>query len=259
MIAPEVESRIQAELDRIEAEEGVRVLYACESGSRAWGFASSDSDYDVRFVYVHAERWYLTIDQRRDTIERPITDDLDLAGWDLPKALGLYRKSNPPLAEWLGSPIVYREQGTCAARLRELLPRYYSPVAAFHHYLSMAEGNHRDYLRGELVKLKKYLYVLRPALACCWIERGLGPVPTEFGRLVEALVDDATVLAAIDDLLARKRAGGELDTAPPIAALSGWIEAELARLRGVQPEPPARADAATLDAVWHAVLDETWS
>ncbi|MBI5835550.1 MAG: nucleotidyltransferase domain-containing protein [Armatimonadetes bacterium] len=258
MIEPLVAERIEAELDRIEAEEGVRILYACESGSRAWGFASTDSDYDVRFVYLRPTAWYLTIDHRRDSLERPITDDLDLAGWDLPKALGLFRKSNPPLGEWLGSPIVYREVGSAAQRLRDLMPAYHSPVGSFHHYLSMATGNYRDYLRGELVKLTKYLYVLRPTLACLWIERGLGPVPTEFGRLTERLIDDPALTAAIDDLLAVKRAGGEMDTAPRVAVISDWLDAQIERLGQVRPPAPPRTDTAALDALWHEVLVETW-
>jgi predicted nucleotidyltransferase len=91
--------RIRTELDRIEEEESVRVLYACESGSRAWGFESEDSDYDVRFIYLRPADWYLTIQKKRDVIEKPIDEDLDISGWDLPKALELFRRSNPPLLE----------------------------------------------------------------------------------------------------------------------------------------------------------------
>lgn len=86
-------------LTDIEGEEDVKIFYACESGSRAWGFPSADSDYDVRFLYRHPEEWYLSVDleEKRDVIERPINDDLDISGWDLRKALKLLRKSNPPL------------------------------------------------------------------------------------------------------------------------------------------------------------------
>ena len=143
----------------IERTEGVRLLYACESGSRAWGFASTDSDYDVRFLYLRPREWYLSIDveRRRDVIERPIDGLLDINGWDLRKALGLFRKSNPPLLEWLHSPIVYLDRHGVAERLRALLEQYYSPTACFHHYYHMAKGNYREYLKGEEVKLKKYL------------------------------------------------------------------------------------------------------
>ncbi len=90
-----MERTIKAGLAEIEAQENVRIVYACESGSRAWGFPSSDSDYDVRFIYLHPLEWYLSIEKRRDVIERPITGVLDVNGWDLRKALQLFRKSNP--------------------------------------------------------------------------------------------------------------------------------------------------------------------
>ena len=112
VIADAVRAEVARRLRQIEAEEGVRIFYACESGSRAWGFPSKDSDYDVRFLYAHPRPWYLSIDveRKRDVIERPITDEIDLGGWDLRKALQLFRKSNPPLLEWLQSPIIYRSK-----------------------------------------------------------------------------------------------------------------------------------------------------
>ena len=112
VIADAVRAEVARRLRQIEAEEGVRIFYACESGSRAWGFPSKDSDYDVRFLYAHPRPWYLSIDveRKRDVIERPITDEIDLGGWDLRKALQLFRKSNPPLLEWLQAPIIYRSK-----------------------------------------------------------------------------------------------------------------------------------------------------
>ena len=122
-------SRILSHLYDIETNEKVRIVYACESGSRAWGFSSADSDYDVRFLYLRPVEWYLSIDVKRDVIERPVQDGLDVSGWDMKKALPLFRKSNPPLLEWLGSPIVYLEQYGAAEGMRGLLPDYYSPAA----------------------------------------------------------------------------------------------------------------------------------
>ncbi len=145
-----MEQEIRSQLENIEAEEGVRILFACESGSRAWGFPSADSDYDVRFLYLHPPEWYLSIDleKKRDVIERPINEQIDLSGWDLRKALGLLRKSNPPLLEWLGSPIIYWEKYSVAQQMRALTSTYYSPKACMYHYLHMARGNYREYLRG---------------------------------------------------------------------------------------------------------------
>ena len=189
-IDPLVINRIRDELLRIEREEDVTVLYACESGSRAWGFESEDSDYDVRFIYLRRTEWYLTIRNKRDVIEKPIDDELDISGWDLTKALQLLRKSNPPLLEWLTSPIVYTETSSFTERIRERMADYYSPISCMYHYLHMAENNFRKYLKEDEVWTKKYFYVLRPVLACNWIERGLGVVPMEFERLVDRLVDN---------------------------------------------------------------------
>jgi len=127
----DVKQQIETELQRIEQEEGVKIIYACESGSRAWGFPSKDSDYDVRFIYIRPVEWYLSIFEKRDVIERPIISDmLDINGWDLKKALNLFRKSNPPLLEWLQSPIVYLEKGSVAEHIRRLSPLTFSRARA---------------------------------------------------------------------------------------------------------------------------------
>lgn len=256
-IPDDVRREIDRRLDAIERERAVTILYACESGSRAWGFASTDSDYDVRFLYVHPRDHYLSIDiaTARDVIELPIDGVYDIGGWDLPKALRLFAKSNPPLNEWLGSPIVYREQGPVAARLRDLAPTAYSPRAQRHHYLSMARNNDREFLRGATVRWKKYLYVLRPLLAVRWLEAGLGPVPTPFAALVERTVDDTDVRRAIDALVARKVAGREADVGPRDDTLSAFITAELARADAPPDLPVARPDRAALDALFRTALD----
>ena len=126
MISPEIFTSIQKSLTTIEQTERVQVLYACESGSRAWVFASSDSDYDVRFIYVHPRDHYLSVFANRDVIEQKITDDLDVSGWDLQKTLGLLSKSNPPLLEWLKSPIVYQQDAEFATAFRSLLRSFTS-------------------------------------------------------------------------------------------------------------------------------------
>ncbi|HSL85003.1 MAG TPA: nucleotidyltransferase domain-containing protein [Thermoanaerobaculia bacterium] len=251
-----MQERITEALDAIEHENSVRVLYACESGSRAWGFESVDSDFDVRFLYLRPTRWYLSIRPGRDVIERPVDEGLDVSGWDLQKALGLLGKSNPPLLEWLQSPIVYREVESATRRLRGLIPEYYSPVSCFHHYLHMAEGNYRKYLRGDEVWVKKYFYVLRPVLACQWIERGLGVVPTEFSRLVDRLLEEPGLRRDIEALLRAKRNGQELDRGPRIDSISEFLERELERLAEVRPERPEKQDSKALDRAFVAILSE---
>lgn len=244
----EVFQRVSHALAQVEAERNVRVLFACESGSRAWGFASRDSDYDVRFLYVHRRDWYLSVEDRRDVIEQPIADDLDVSGWELRKALRLLRKSNPPLLEWLKSPVVYRHDPVFAAEFGALATEFYSPRRCFAHYLHMAFGNWRDYLRGRVeVSLKKYLYVFRPLLACRWIERQLGQVPMLFAQLVEGVLDEADVRTALAELVARKQAGEELAFAPPVEALTRFIEAELPRLEALNEPDDAAGEVEELN------------
>ncbi len=238
---------IHSALDRIERAHGVHVLLAVESGSRAWGFASRDSDYDVRFIYAHAPEWYLSVDEHRDVIEVPISDELDLTGWDLRKALKLLRKSNPSLLEWIKSPVVYRADPAFALVFGLLASEFSSPARLFHHYLRMARGNFRDTLRKDDVRLKKYLYVLRPLLACRWIERGLGPVPMRFQTLTDTVLEDANLRFHVAVLVARKRAGEEFDLGRRIPALHNFIETELARLEQIIPAEPTQPDSEKLN------------
>jgi predicted nucleotidyltransferase len=231
MIDQAIRSLICERLDSIEREENVRILYACESGSRAWGFESTDSDYDVRFIYAHDLNWYLSYDVERcrDVIEKPIDADIDIGGWDLRKTLALMAKSNPPLLEWLVSPIVYRDLFQTGERLRQLLRFCYSPKACAHHYLHMARNNFRQFFAAEEVKQKKYFYVLRPILAVEWIHQDLGPVPMEFETLVSRLVPDGRLKDEIYALLALKREGAEMGLAPRNELICDFMQSELER------------------------------
>jgi predicted nucleotidyltransferase len=253
--------RVDDMLNSVEAEEDVIVLLAVESGSRAWGFASTDSDYDVRFVYVHRPEWYLSVDleARRDVIERPLRDEIDLSGWDIRKTLKLFSKSNPPLLEWLQCSLIYRERHTLADRLRTMLPTFYSPQASYFHYLHMAQGNVREYLKGDVVWRKKYFYVLRPLLAMRWIDQDRGPVPIEFAKLVEATVSDPGVRDAIAALIEAKKSGAELDRGPRIPALSDFIRDEMARHEQSASDRrhPERAGD-ELNELFRRTLREVW-
>jgi len=229
-IDPAIRAEILRRLAAAEVEHGVRILYAVESGSRAWGFASPDSDYDVRFLYVRPADWYLSFDieYRRDVIEYPIVDDIDCSGWDIRKALYLYTRSNGALLEWLLGPIRYREHGDFAAGLRALAPEATNPLALCYHYSHMARRNAREYLDGAQVRLKKYFYVLRPLLAIRYLEAGLGPPPVRFGDLVDAVAPPG-LRPDIAALLQRKRQTGELGTGDPIPSINAFIAAELDR------------------------------
>ncbi|MCY9517568.1 nucleotidyltransferase domain-containing protein [Paenibacillus apiarius] len=260
----DIKQTIWQELRQIERQEDVCIVYACESGSRAWGFPSQDSDYDVRFLYVRPVDWYLSIFERRDVIERPISNQLDINGWDLLKALRLFRKSNPPLLEWLQSPIQYEETHSVAEQIRSLSPLAFSPRSCMYHYLNMAKGNYREYLQGEQVKIKKYFYVLRPILACGWIEKHNAMPPMEFGVLVRELLPDGSDLReAVDQLLARKMSGEELDCESRIQSINEFIEDRIdyygrAAVNLKSMEGRQRQDRA-LDELFRAALREVWA
>lgn len=222
-------ARVCAQLRAIEQRYNVRVLYACESGSRGWGFASPDSDYDVRFLYVHRPEWYLRVESQRDVIELPIDDELDVCGWEWRKALGLLKGANPTLIEWLDSPVVYQEDETVLAELRALIPAWFSPLRARWHYYSMARKNFRGYLQGETVRLKKYFYVLRPLLAARWVEAGKGVPPMRFAELLAGSELCAPLRAEIDALLEIKQRAGEAEYGPKRPLLHAFLQNELVR------------------------------
>lgn len=254
-----MEEVIYSKLNAIEDSNHVRIFYACESGSRAWGFPSTDSDYDVRFLYIHPPEWYLTIENKRDVIEIPITDTLDITGWDIVKVLRLFRKSNPPLLEWLGSPIQYLDKFGVADNIRKLLPKYYSPYSCIYHYLHMAQGNYRDYLKGEQVWHKKYFYVLRPLLAIRWIEQDLGVAPVAFSELVDKIITSSILRIEIENLIAAKLQGNELDYGPRNAAISDFIESELLRLEQYRAEHKSDVPPISpLDDLFRKALSDVW-
>jgi len=253
-IDPTVRERIIAEIDAIERAHGVQVLYACESGSRGWGFASPDSDYDVRFLYVHPLDWYLRVEPQRDVIEKPIDDELDVSGWELRKALQLLHRSNPTLLEWLNSPVVYRQDAHIMSDLRGLAPSFFYPIKGRHHYLSMAKKNFRGYLQDETVRYKKYLYVLRPLLAVRWIDAGKGMPPMRFAELVAGTVDDHALLSEIDELLAIKMRAGEAEYGPRRPAIHAFIEAMLAEADHDPQYKQPQGDPADLDRFLHRVV-----
>lgn len=243
-----VRAQIMEGLQALERQHDVKVLFACESGSRGWGFASPDSDYDVRFIYVNQPAWYLSVDPRRDVIELPISGDLDINGWDLRKALQLLKRSNPTLLEWLRSPIVYMEDVATMARLRDLAETGFSSLRGYHHYVSMAKKNFREHLKGEVVRYKKYLYVLRPLLAARWIREGRGVPPMRFAELAQATLQDDTLLDELNRLLEIKMRAREAATSPRWPVIHAFIESELqlAQAHKVENDPPP--DTSGLDA-----------
>lgn len=255
-IEDQVRQRVQTELDAIEQKHKIKIVYACESGSRGWGFASPDSDYDVRFIYVHQLPWYLSVHAQRDVIELPIDDELDISGWELRKTLQLFRGSNPTLFEWLNSPIVYREEKQICDRLRALTTGFYHTAKGRWHYLGMAKTNFRGYLKGEQVRLKKYLYVLRPILAIQWIDAGRGIPPMRFADLAQAMITDAALKEEINALLKIKMTSGEAQYGAPFPRIQAFMEDFFAaqEIPDNYRHLPLEGDTAMLDSLLYQTV-----
>lgn len=235
--------------------EDVRVLYACESGSRAWGFADPGSDYDVRFLYLRPLPYYLSVFPKADNLQLRKEGDLDLAGWDLKKALGLMHGGNPALNEWLGSPVVYWNEPGFVESFRALAARFYRPTPTAYHYYHMARGNYEKYLTALGVPLKKYLYVLRPVLAVLWVEANLGPVPTAFSDLLAGLPLADDVKAECQALVARKVSGEPMGVGPRNVMLDAFLAFYLTRWgEGKFAYAPQAGDEKELDAFFQAKL-----
>ncbi len=178
-----MKEKILQKLKEIEKEKNIKILFAVESGSRAWGFASPDSDYDIRFIYKHEPDYYLSLWEKPDVIEFMTHDDLDGSGWDIAKALKLLAKSNAPLIEWLFSPVIYYQDATFIQQMQALAKDCFSPIATLHHYLGTTK-KFMDVCEAPEVKLKSYFYALRTALAGKWIiEKNTFP-PVDFLELL---------------------------------------------------------------------------
>ena len=207
----ETEKYIYQCLQQIEKENDVRILLAVESGSRAWGFASKDSDWDVRYVYVHRPEWYFHIEEQRDVIENMFENDIDAVGWDLKKSLSQLKRSNPAFMEWIKSPIIYKSDTRFMDDLNELIPKCYNPIKAMYHYQKIYIKHDERYLQKQGYPMKRFLYYLRGVLACQWIERYKSIPPVRFNELYEEIVSDQEIRQEIDKLIEYKTTSKEMD------------------------------------------------
>ena len=257
-ISKEMHDNIYAKLRGIETDNDVRILFAIESGSRAWGFPSPDSDYDVRFVYARRPDWYLSITPGRDVIELPLDKVYDINGWDLKKALGLLLKPNPVMLEWLSSPIHYMwDEGSCDKLLKFSNSIAHGP-ACLHHYLHLGGRQFDTYIDGkEQVNLKKYFYIVRPAMAVRWIRLNPDKVPPmNFFDLMDGIDLDENLKQALDALLLAKSKSKEVGLAPRVAIIDEFITTEFDWARGtakstraVRKDRTAEADALFRDII----------
>lgn len=231
-IDPAVRREIEQRLDAVEATNDVRVVMAVESGSRAWGFPSPDSDYDVRFLYVRPRDWYLSMVPGRDVIEQPIVDEIDLNGWDVRKALGLLLKSNAVVSEWMRSPIRYRADDPFIGKLAGLADALLDPRALAHHYANLGRAASDRWLdRADDVPVKKYFYALRPALAVRALR--LNPAvrpPMNLQALIDVCDLPASLIERITALVEAKARTNEMSNGARVSDVDALIADELGRV-----------------------------
>lgn len=250
----DVQKEIQEKLLEIEEKENVMILLAVESGSRAWGFASADSDYDVRFIYIRNKNDYLKLNEYKDVIEWQLDEVLDINGWDLKKALLQFQRGNATLFEWSNSPIVYKK----TALWDEIYDRakvYFAKKTAVYHYYGTAQSTLKGYLQGEQVKYKKYFYALRPLLACRYIEQYQTVPPVLFDDLLKLELPDE-LRRGIDDLLAAKKVTDEKDLNSHIPVIMDFIKSEVNEQKRLvdEMEDDRRRDWDTLNDIFLDVL-----
>jgi predicted nucleotidyltransferase len=245
---------IDEKLKEIEQKENVKILHAVESGSRAWGFASPDSDYDVRFIYVRKTEDYLSLREKRDVIEWQLDETLDINGWDLKKALQHFHKSNATIFEWSNSPIVYLTTKEWQ-EIYEVAKSYFSIKSSIYHYYGTANGNFLEHLQENEVKYKKYFYVIRPLLACKYIKEKCTPPPVPFSELMK-LELPYEIETEIQKLLIIKANTPEIGKGKRIDILNQYIETELMiykdYLNMLQDDRKAEWD--NLDRLFHKIL-----
>lgn len=245
---------IKEKLYELEEIHSIRIWYACESGSRAWGFPSPDSDYDVRFIYARGTNEYLSIHEIKDVIDLPVNDELDIGGWDVKKALKLFLKSNGPLYEWLQSPIIYLDKGGFATELRSLMPKYFSLRAGGNHYLSMALNTVKNDLQTEEVKLKRYFYALRSALACKWITEKRTVPPMEL-KILRTIEGSGSFQKCIDELLVIKSVSNEKTLIKPITFLDEWLDNSISDCKTLLDQTPSNhQQAAELNDIFRKYI-----
>lgn len=257
---PAIVAGIDARLAAAERDEHVRIPIAIESGSRAWGFPSPDSDYDCRFVFVRRHDYYRSLWRPRDVIETPLDPIYDINGWDLGKLIKLMVKGNAVAIEWLQSPIRYRFDRGIADRLLDLARTVTDRAAIRRHYYSLAKSQWlRIDRRDGDVPLKKVFYVLRPIAAMAWLDCHPDDVvaPMAFQPLLDAIDLSSACRSEIAALLERKLVTAELGRGPIPSAIAAMIDAALAATQPDAPDSVSRDERrGAADRVFLDLLDE---
>lgn len=252
-----MENRIAHYLNKIEQEQQIKILLACETGSRAWGFPSPDSDFDVRIIYCHTKDWYLSLTEPKDSIDLMFDDNvIDITGWDLRKTLRLLLKSNASVLERIQSPIIYKQDEAFVREINELSPQFYARIATIYHYLGLAKKCFADIEKQPEFKLKKFFYALRAAVNCIWILEREEVPPIVFQEALAGIEIDSNLVARINELIALKATKSEAYFHSGEAELIKFIKKSIKRTQRESTALPAsKGDVETLNSFFIKSLD----
>lgn len=261
-IPPKVVNAICNRLGLIESKYDIKILYAVETGSRGWGFASSDSDYDIRFIYVHKPEWYFDklLYNKPDTIENAVektnVGDLDICGWDIVKVLDLFRNSNASITEWLSSPIIYYETASLIKHLKDIAHDICNPYRQWHHYFGMVQSGIKKY--KEKQSIKAWLYILRPLLMCMWIEKYQTLPPMRMQIVLNDIINDNILKKSIECVIEAKRIGDEKDIFEPPKILDDFVKSAVQNAQNRDPKFPVPKITVDYGTIFRGILNETW-
>ncbi|MGV8091380.1 MAG: DNA polymerase beta superfamily protein [Mangrovibacterium sp.] len=253
-----MENKIKKYLAAIEKDKGIKILLACETGSRAWGFPSPDSDFDVRIIYKHDKDWYLGLTENKDTVELMLdNNEIDISSWDLRKSLRLLWKSNPPLLERIQSPIIYKVDDDFLYGINTIAKDSYSRIATIHHYLSMAKRSFAEIEDKEQYKLKKFFYALRASVACKWILDKRDMPPTVFPKMLEGLQINSRLKERIYELIKLKATISEAYLHTKEIELNNFIQECIERADNESKDLPAsKADMNSFNSFFLKMLND---
>lgn len=251
-----METTVLTHLRELEKTKDVTILYACETGSRAWGFPSPDSDYDVRMIYKHGTNWYLSLSEKKDSIETMLLNrDLDITGWDIRKCLHLLRRSNGALLERLQSPIVYMEAPGFLDLWRPAAEACFSPIATMYHYLQMGRNGFEELQGQSEIKLKKLFYALRAGLACEWIRTRNSIPPIVFQNMLDELDMDNALRLYVRELVSLKAERPESYLHPANPELIRFIATCYEKAAEVSPTLKGSSKEVDLDKLFLELLN----
>lgn len=256
----DIKKAILQKLYETEQTYNVKIPLAIESGSRGWGFASPDSDYDCRFIYVCQKDWYVSITEKKDFIEYAADEVFDINGWDLKKAIQHIMKSNAVIFEWLSSNEIYIKNDAVTAELKALAEQYFNPIAVSYHYLSIAKNKLNEILDVEDAKLKKYFYILRPLANLCFIQEHMKMPHMEYMKTLSEISIDTRVHDEIMKLLEIKKVSNESYTMPQNEILINYFKQEIENhtenIQSIKFEK--NRDYDNIDTVFRKIIEMVW-